>query len=209
MGTVGIPVKLLHEAVGHIITIELKGGASYRGRLFDGMYFGRAHAAEDNFNITMKEITVTGRDGKQSHLDSVYVRGNMIRFMVVPDMLQQAPMFKRVGPNAMKGRGIGAARGRATIMRGMYPLLLTHQHKPGAVAHPPAHRRFAGDQNVDSNMKKIPSYASTVMASPDSSVLASFCRFRTRSISATLRICETSFSVRASRVRTEIGRAHV
>jgi hypothetical protein len=27
--------------------------------------------------------------------------------------------FKRVGPNAMRGRGIGTARGRATIMRGM------------------------------------------------------------------------------------------
>ena len=26
--------------------------------------------------------------------------------------------FKRVGPNAMRGRGIGTARGRATIMRG-------------------------------------------------------------------------------------------
>ncbi|EEB87989.1 hypothetical protein MPER_14435, partial [Moniliophthora perniciosa FA553] len=25
--------------------------------------------------------------------------------------------FKRVGPNAMRGRGIGTARGRATIMR--------------------------------------------------------------------------------------------
>lgn len=25
--------------------------------------------------------------------------------------------FKRIGPNAMKGRGIGTARGRATIMR--------------------------------------------------------------------------------------------
>jgi len=68
--------------------------------------------AEDNFNISMKDIAVTARDGKQTHLDSVYIRGNMIRFMVVPDMLQQAPMFKRVGPNAMKGRGIGSARGR-------------------------------------------------------------------------------------------------
>jgi hypothetical protein len=28
--------------------------------------------------------------------------------------------FKRVGPNAMKGRGIGTARGRATIMRGEF-----------------------------------------------------------------------------------------
>jgi hypothetical protein len=28
--------------------------------------------------------------------------------------------FKRVGPNAMRGRGIGTARGRATIMRGAF-----------------------------------------------------------------------------------------
>ncbi|KAK4700860.1 hypothetical protein P7C70_g5384, partial [Phenoliferia sp. Uapishka_3] len=47
----------------------------------------------------------------------VYIRGPSVRFYVVPDMLAQAPMFKRVGPNAMKGRGIGTARGRATIMR--------------------------------------------------------------------------------------------
>lgn len=33
------------------------------------------------------------------------------------------PRFKRVGPNAMRGRGIGTARGRATIMRGMIPSL--------------------------------------------------------------------------------------
>ena len=38
MGTVGIPVKLLHEALGHTVTIELKGGTTYRGRLFDGMW---------------------------------------------------------------------------------------------------------------------------------------------------------------------------
>jgi hypothetical protein len=30
--------------------------------------------------------------------------------------------FKRVGPNAMRGRGIGTARGRATIMRGLLPV---------------------------------------------------------------------------------------
>jgi hypothetical protein len=33
--------------------------------------------------------------------------------------------FKRVGPNAMRGRGIGTARGRATIMRGEIILILT------------------------------------------------------------------------------------
>ncbi|EUC64030.1 sorting nexin-3 protein [Rhizoctonia solani AG-3 Rhs1AP] len=107
--TIGVPIKLLHESLGHIITVELKSGALYRGKLAD---------AEDSLNISLRDITVTGRDGKVSQLDQVYIRGSMVRFFIVPDMLQNAPMFKRVGPNAMRGRGIGTARGRATIMRG-------------------------------------------------------------------------------------------
>jgi small nuclear ribonucleoprotein D3 len=81
---------------------------------------------------------VTGRDGRVSQLDQVYIRGSMVRFFIVPDMLQNAPMqvaslsifclglilacyrFKRIGPNAMRGRGIGTARGRATISRGTF-----------------------------------------------------------------------------------------
>ncbi|KAK7016936.1 Sm-like ribonucleoprotein [Favolaschia claudopus] len=80
----GVPVKLLHESLGHIITVELKTGQLFRGKLAE---------AEDNLNIPLKDITVTGRDELA---------------------------FKRVGSNAMRGvggRGIGAARGRATIQR--------------------------------------------------------------------------------------------
>jgi hypothetical protein len=43
-------------------------------------------------NISLKEITVTGRDGRVTQLDQVYIRGSMIRFFIVPDMLQNAPM---------------------------------------------------------------------------------------------------------------------
>jgi hypothetical protein len=49
--------------------------------------------AEDNLNISLKDITVTGRDGRVSQLDQVYIRGSMIRFFIVPDMLQNAPML--------------------------------------------------------------------------------------------------------------------
>jgi hypothetical protein len=49
-------------------------------------------SAEDNLNISLKDITVTGRDGRVSQLDQVYIRGSMIRFFIVPDMLQNAPM---------------------------------------------------------------------------------------------------------------------
>ena len=48
--------------------------------------------AEDNLNIALKDITVTQRDGRVSQLDQVYIRGSMVRFFIVPDMLQNAPM---------------------------------------------------------------------------------------------------------------------
>ncbi|CED84523.1 sm-like ribonucleo protein [Phaffia rhodozyma] len=108
MANLGVPVKLLQESLGHVITVELKTGQTYRGKLID---------AEDSLNIALREVTVTARDGRVSQLDQVYIRGSMARFFIVPDMLANAPMFKRVGPNAMKGRGIGTARGRATILR--------------------------------------------------------------------------------------------
>ncbi|KAJ3977596.1 hypothetical protein EV361DRAFT_622796 [Lentinula raphanica] len=122
----GVPVKLLHESLGHVITVEVKTGQLYRGKLAE---------AEDNMNIFMRDATVTGRDGRVSQLDQVYIRGSMIRFFIVPDMLKNAPMcvvvpstlqllifwtlnrFRRSGPNGMRGKGIGTARGRATIMR--------------------------------------------------------------------------------------------
>ena len=31
--SLGIPVKLLHEAAGHIVTVELKSGELYRGSM--------------------------------------------------------------------------------------------------------------------------------------------------------------------------------
>ncbi|KAG0171296.1 small nuclear ribonucleoprotein Sm D3 [Apophysomyces sp. BC1034] len=106
--SIGVPIKLLHEAQGHIITLELKTGQLYRGKLLE---------AEDNMNIQLSEITVTARDGRVSQLDQVYIRGSHVRFFIVPDMLKNAPMFKRVGPGALKGRGIGLGRGRATVAR--------------------------------------------------------------------------------------------
>lgn len=100
--TLGVPVKLLHEALGHIITVELKTGQLYRGKLAEGMFsYGHlcvlilnidTYSAEDSLNISLKDITVTGRDGRVSQLDQVYIRGSMIRFFIVPDMLQNAPM---------------------------------------------------------------------------------------------------------------------
>lgn len=64
--SIGIPVKLVHEAEGHIITIETKGGEIYRGHLVE---------AEDNMNCQMANITVTSRDGRISQLETCFIRG--------------------------------------------------------------------------------------------------------------------------------------
>ncbi|MCJ1446348.1 MAG: hypothetical protein MMC23_006853 [Stictis urceolatum] len=45
-------------------------------------------------NVQLRDITVTARDGRVSHLDQVYIRGSHVRFFIVPDMLRNAPMFK-------------------------------------------------------------------------------------------------------------------
>ena len=39
-------------------------------------------------NCHMQNITLTGRDGKVSKLEFVYIRGSKMRFMIVPDMLK-------------------------------------------------------------------------------------------------------------------------
>lgn len=66
---IGVPIKLMHEAEGHVITVELKGGEMYRGELFD---------AEDNWNCQLKDVTATGRDGRVSQLDHIFVRGRCV-----------------------------------------------------------------------------------------------------------------------------------
>ncbi|CAG9954048.1 unnamed protein product [Clonostachys rosea f. rosea IK726] len=106
--TIGIPIKLLNEAEGHIVTLEITSGQTYRGKLLEGKYKTVLLPGR------LKDITVTARDGRVSHLDQVYIRGSHVRFFIVPDMLRNAPMFRS---RNVRGRGVGLARGRATVSR--------------------------------------------------------------------------------------------
>ena len=38
------------------------------------------------------------QNGQQRMIQNVYIRGSKIRFIIVPDMMKNAPMFKRVDP---------------------------------------------------------------------------------------------------------------
>ncbi|URD82795.1 Small nuclear ribonucleoprotein [Musa troglodytarum] len=50
--SLGIPVKLLHEAAGHVVTVELKSGELYRGSMIE---------CEDNWNCQLENITYTAK----------------------------------------------------------------------------------------------------------------------------------------------------
>uniref|UniRef100_A0A8C5LNK7 Small nuclear ribonucleoprotein Sm D3 n=1 Tax=Leptobrachium leishanense TaxID=445787 RepID=A0A8C5LNK7_9ANUR len=111
--SIGVPIKVLHEAEGHIVTCETNTGEVYRGKLIE---------AEDNMNcqnaydcrVEMSNITVTYRDGRVAQLEQVYIRGSKIRFLILPDMLKNAPMLKSM---KNKNQGSGAGRGKAAILK--------------------------------------------------------------------------------------------
>ena len=85
--SIGVPIKILHESIGHIVTLETVLGEVFHGKLVD---------CEDNMNCIMGNITVTYRDGRTSHLEQAYIRGSKVRFLVLPEMLKNCPMFKSI-----------------------------------------------------------------------------------------------------------------
>ena len=104
-GSIGVPIKVLHEAEGHIVTLETLTGEVYRGKLLE---------AEDNMNCQLTHITMTARDGKVSQLEQIFIRGSKIRFVILPDMLKNAPMFKKM---LVSQKNTGVGRGKSALLK--------------------------------------------------------------------------------------------
>mmetsp|Transcript_12415 Transcript_12415/g.15530 ORF Transcript_12415/g.15530 Transcript_12415/m.15530 type:complete len:113 (-) Transcript_12415:209-547(-) len=105
---VGIPIKLLYEAESMKITVEMKNGETYRGILL---------SAEDTMNVTLTDVVRTARNGQVSKLTSVYLRGGGVRFIALPDLLRNAPVFKKVATMKKKMEAERAANSRAGAKR--------------------------------------------------------------------------------------------
>ncbi|KAL3922065.1 MAG: hypothetical protein SGARI_006536 [Bacillariaceae sp.] len=87
IGNIGVPIKLLYEAEGMKVTAEMKNGEIYRGLLV---------SAEDTMNMTLSDVLRTARNGQITKLPSVYLRGSSIRFIALPELLKNAPVFQKV-----------------------------------------------------------------------------------------------------------------
>ena len=70
MSVVGVPIKILHEGEGHVVTIENKLGETFRGTLVE---------AEDSMNCELENVTFTARDGQKSQMERCYIRGSQVR----------------------------------------------------------------------------------------------------------------------------------
>ena len=76
------------------------------------VYHGKLIEAEDNMNCQMTAVQVTYRDGRVAQLENIYIRGSKIRFLILPDMLKNAPMFKNMGRGKRKNKIIFSTRCR-------------------------------------------------------------------------------------------------
>lgn len=65
----------------------MKNGEIYRGLLL---------GAEDTMNVSLSDVLRTARDGQITKLPSVYLRGSSIRFIALPELLKNAPIFQKV-----------------------------------------------------------------------------------------------------------------
>jgi LSM domain len=63
--------RLTHTPLPHPTQqVELKTGETYRGDLAE---------TEDNWNLQLKNVTATARDGRVSRMEHVFVRGAKVR----------------------------------------------------------------------------------------------------------------------------------
>ncbi|CAG5105218.1 Oidioi.mRNA.OKI2018_I69.chr1.g1931.t1.cds [Oikopleura dioica] len=125
--TLGVPVKVLHEAEGHTVTVESATGELYRGVLIE---------AEDNMNMQLRDVSATYRDGRSAHLSNIFIRGSQVRFAILPDMLKNAPMLN-VDKKSKQPRGLGRGAFRGIGRgRGMMP----GGGRGGGGGGPPHHR---------------------------------------------------------------------
>ena len=47
-------------------------------------------------NLSLSEVLRTSRNGQIKKLPTVYLRGSSIRFIALPDLLRNAPVFQKV-----------------------------------------------------------------------------------------------------------------
>ncbi|MCJ1405867.1 RNA processing protein [Xylographa trunciseda] len=98
-----LPLGLLNAAQGHPMLVELKNGETLNGHLV---------TCDTWMNLTLKEVVQTSPEGdKFFRLPEVYVRGNNIKYLRVPDEIIDLVKDQQQNQPSNRGRGGGVQRG--------------------------------------------------------------------------------------------------
>ncbi|KAG8346561.1 Ataxin 2 SM domain [Trypanosoma vivax] len=113
MTTFSVPLKVLYDAIGTVVSLEVANGSVYTGTLSQ---------LEDNMNVLLTKAQKTSKSGRVENMASVLVRGSHIVFFQLPDALRAGPALLKAGtivPSALDARGEGKGFGeRRTVKRG-------------------------------------------------------------------------------------------
>ncbi|PMD23238.1 Sm-like ribonucleo protein [Hyaloscypha hepaticicola] len=100
-----LPLGLLTAAQGHPMLVELKNGETLNGHLV---------TCDTWMNLTLKEVVQTSPDGEKFYrLPEVYVKGNNIKYLRVPDEI-----IDLVKDQQSSDQGSGYRGGRGGAQRG-------------------------------------------------------------------------------------------
>ncbi|KAK7074622.1 Small nuclear ribonucleoprotein Sm D1 [Halocaridina rubra] len=98
-------MKLSHETV----TIELKNGTQVQGTIT---------GVDVAMNTHLKSVKMTLKNGEPINYDTLTIRGNNIRYFILPESLPLENLLIDDGPRARRGRGFGGRGGRGGRGRG-------------------------------------------------------------------------------------------
>ncbi|AFP65256.1 small nuclear ribonucleoprotein Sm D3 (nucleomorph) [Chroomonas mesostigmatica CCMP1168] len=79
-----LPLQLIFEARPFVVTIESKMGEKYRGKLVQ---------VENNMNCYL-ENAIFRKNGKSKFRNFVFIRGNNVKTIYLPDILREVPLLK-------------------------------------------------------------------------------------------------------------------
>ncbi|KAH8681322.1 hypothetical protein BX600DRAFT_478667 [Xylariales sp. PMI_506] len=97
-----LPLGLLNAAQGHPMLVELKNGETLNGHLVQ---------CDTWMNLTLKEVVQTSPEAdKFVRLPEVYVKGNNIKYLRVPDEIIDIAKEQQQGQQS-NYRGRGGSRG--------------------------------------------------------------------------------------------------
>eukprot|EP01102_Stenamoeba_stenopodia_P018388 TRINITY_DN6733_c0_g1_i1.p1 TRINITY_DN6733_c0_g1~~TRINITY_DN6733_c0_g1_i1.p1 ORF type:complete len:131 (+),score=34.48 TRINITY_DN6733_c0_g1_i1:353-745(+) len=103
-------VRFLGKLANETVTIELKNGTVVQGTIF---------GVDVSMNTHLKTVKMTLKGKNPITLDTLSIRGNNIRYFILPDSLNldtllvdDTPRNKPTNPKAKEAAGRGRGRGR-------------------------------------------------------------------------------------------------